>query len=743
MRRFFSLLGLGLSVLSAPAWATPDDRWTDTPTGWTYLFGATSTEVTNLQNGSNQRIFNVERVGSGLYDAIGVTNVGAYQLSGMQVNYALTGTTLANLVNNNNRRIVDLETYDAGGVENHTAITVPNTGAAGAGWGYLVRASPAQIDDWITNANPPLRIIDLDVYTLNGTKQHTAVAVNNTGAQAHGWWYYYGRTAAQVTSLLTQNQARLVDIEVDTPPTLVSPATFTVVMIADNPGAGWWYPSLSSSQVAALLSQNGARLACLERYTDAFGATRYAAAMVDNADAETRRIRDLIRSTIPTGDFGFKAKQVGGPTLVSLNENFVFEPASQMKILHAAYAMHRIDIGQDDLNNTVTLNTGTNSSQSCPYSVSPTSPTLRTTIQQMMRPSSNHHTEALRQRFGTTTLNDYAGAIGLPDVRLNHTLGCLCSSLPDYNTFTARDAVSMYEQIADGSLFGLDLKDELFSIMSNYAELGNFRVDTVMNQEFALTDLTTTERAAFRDAFNQSNKGGSYTCGASSPNPRRWRTDAGWATIPFKSGGPLYISFDREYAMSIFVNDSSDPASSTDEIYNIFFELIRVPLREAMQSWDAACDPDGIFFQPQNDSVIEGDDAHFDVTLLIRPGSRDYRWQKLINGSWINLSNDTSYSGADSAMLTVLNAQSDDAGQYRVRITKVCGETVSQAATLTVSAPCPADFDNNGVLNFFDVAVFIDAYNTQDPAADLAAPFGTLNFFDVAAFINLYNAGCP
>ena len=743
MRRFLCLLGFGLSVCSAPTGATPDDRWTDTPTGWTYLFGATSTEVTNLQNGSNQRIFNIERVGSGLYNAIGVTNAGAYQLPGMQVNYALTGTTLANLVNNNNRRIIDLETYDVGGVENHAAITVPNTGATGAGWGYLVRVSPAQIDGWITNANPPLRIIDLDVYTLNGTKQYTAVAVNNTGSQAHGWWYYYGQTAAQVTSLLTQNQARLVDIEVDTPPTLVNPATFTVVMIADNPGGGWWYPSLSAPQVAALLNQNGARLTCLKRYTDAFGATRYAVAMVDNVDAETRRIRDLIRSTIPTGDFGFKIKQVGGPTLVSLNENFVFEPASQMKILHAAYAMHRIDIGQDDLNNTVTLNTGTNSSQSCPYSVSPTSPTLRTTIQQMMRPSSNHHTEALRQRYGTTNLNNYAAAAGLSDVRLNHTLGCLCSSLPDFNTFTSRDAVSIYEQIADGSLFGLDLKDELFSIMSNYAQLGNFRVDTVMNQEFAQTNLTTTERAAFRDAFNQSNKGGSYTCGASSPDPRRWRTDAGWATIPFKTGGPLYLQFDREYAMSIFVNDSSDPASSTDEIYNIFYELIRVPLREAMQSWDAACDPDGIFSQPQNDTVVEGDDARFTVTILARPGSREYRWQKLVGGSWVSLFNGVAYAGVDTATLTVLNAQPDDAGQYRVRITKPCGETISQPATLTVSAPCPADFDNNGLVNFFDVAAFINAYNTQDPAADLAAPFGTLNFFDVAAYISLYNAGCP
>jgi hypothetical protein len=56
---------------------------------------------------------------------------------------------------------------------------------------------------------------------------------------------------------------------------------------------------------------------------------------------------------------------------------------------------------------------------------------------------------------------------------------------------------------------------------------------------------------------------------------------------------------------------------------------------------------------------------------------------------------------------------------------------------------CPADFNLDGVLNFFDVSEFIIAYNNQDPRADLAPPFGVFNFFDVAAFIALYNAGCP
>jgi hypothetical protein len=48
-----------------------------------------------------------------------------------------------------------------------------------------------------------------------------------------------------------------------------------------------------------------------------------------------------------------------------------------------------------------------------------------------------------------------------------------------------------------------------------------------------------------------------------------------------------------------------------------------------------------------------------------------------------------------------------------------------------------------GVLDFFDVAAFLAAYNGQDGVADLAEPLGVWDFFDVAAFLAAYNAGCP
>lgn len=55
---------------------------------------------------------------------------------------------------------------------------------------------------------------------------------------------------------------------------------------------------------------------------------------------------------------------------------------------------------------------------------------------------------------------------------------------------------------------------------------------------------------------------------------------------------------------------------------------------------------------------------------------------------------------------------------------------------------CPADINNDGVLNFFDVSAFITAFNTSQPDGDFNKD-GNFNFFDVSAFLGAFNTGCP
>lgn len=56
--------------------------------------------------------------------------------------------------------------------------------------------------------------------------------------------------------------------------------------------------------------------------------------------------------------------------------------------------------------------------------------------------------------------------------------------------------------------------------------------------------------------------------------------------------------------------------------------------------------------------------------------------------------------------------------------------------------PCEADLTGDGVLNFFDVSAFLNAYTAMDPQADFTGD-GVFDFFDVSGFLSAYNAGCP
>ncbi|MBO6513644.1 MAG: S8 family serine peptidase [Phycisphaerales bacterium] len=58
------------------------------------------------------------------------------------------------------------------------------------------------------------------------------------------------------------------------------------------------------------------------------------------------------------------------------------------------------------------------------------------------------------------------------------------------------------------------------------------------------------------------------------------------------------------------------------------------------------------------------------------------------------------------------------------------------------SGPCDADFNDDGVLDFFDISEFLSAFSRQLPHADMNGD-GEFDFFDISGFLTLYAAGCP
>ena len=55
---------------------------------------------------------------------------------------------------------------------------------------------------------------------------------------------------------------------------------------------------------------------------------------------------------------------------------------------------------------------------------------------------------------------------------------------------------------------------------------------------------------------------------------------------------------------------------------------------------------------------------------------------------------------------------------------------------------CVADFNGDGLSDFFDVSAFLSAFSAMNPAADLTGD-GSFDFFDVSGFLSAFGAGCP
>jgi hypothetical protein len=679
------------AIGSMPALAQVEEILDD-PAGWSYRYGATSTDITtDINNGL--RPFSIQRVAANSYDVITVANSGSYEVAGFgtgNMHYNLTASQLSTELAN--RRLVSLDCYEVSGQLRMTAISIPNTGAGSVGWGWVLGQTLQQVVDWVGNASPAIRITDLSIYTIGGQKYYSAVAVYNQGAQYQGWWWYFDKSAAEIATLLTQNSARLIDIELETAPTLFGGARFAAVMVAQNPGGGWFNGSLTSSQTGDLIGQTGGRLTSLHRYTTAFGTTTYAVSLVDNANDQTRRMRGYMASQATAGAYGFQLRRVGGGVLASLNENYIFEPASTMKILHGAGAIRECSLGNLFLDGeywTPNLCTTQAWNNVCPddnYSCNAGYATLRSTMRGMLRSSHNGKTRTVEELVGRSVLNNFADfTAGLSNTRINHTLGCLCGNTP--NTTTAADMTSLYEQIADGSFFSTAWRDELFGIMANVTDWGYgndsddafYTLGQVINQEAAQTSLTAAEILDFRSVLRHSAKGGDYGCSGVS-----WRSSAGWYSIPFKVQSlGFWFTVRREYAVSTFVDGGVAPGSAV--AYPAAEELVREQIREALATWDNACAP-GIASQPTNTTVDQGVDAQFTV-VAGGTGSATYQWQRLVSGAWLTVANQSGQvTGATSSTLNILAAAPDDAGYYRCRIVKACGTSDSHSARLIVEA---------------------------------------------------------
>ena len=94
--------------------------------------------------------------------------------------------------------------------------------------------------------------------------------------------------------------------------------------------------------------------------------------------------------------------------------------------------------------------------------------------------------------------------------------------------------------------------------------------------------------------------------------------------------------------------------------------------------------------------------------------------------------------------LNATTASGDDCPGFGLGSEGLGGFISATAVFFTPQAPaaCPADLTGDGIINFFDISAFLQAFNSQNPIADFTGD-GIYDFFDVSAFLQAFAAGCP
>src|SRR5262245_51581950 len=300
-------------------------------TGWGWHTNATPTQI-NAFVGLGNRIVDLEVNSTApTFSVAYVANSGTQALTSGWY-YGLPAAGVSSQLTAHAARPIDVEPYVTSSGLRFAVVMVANTGAAQKGWSWYYGQTSTQIASYLSIHNS--RIVDLDRYATSAGDRFDVVYIPNTGVDATAWWYYYGQTPTQVNAHLSANHARLISLE------RTASGTYDIVMAASPGLTWWWYYGQTATSLGNLASQKGARIARVEPYV--IGSTRYfAAVLINDVNAETSRIRNLVSSKM-AGSWGFFVKKVNGGEVVGLQPDRIFEPASMIKIVHAVTALRQV-----------------------------------------------------------------------------------------------------------------------------------------------------------------------------------------------------------------------------------------------------------------------------------------------------------------------------------------------------------------------------------------------------------------
>jgi sugar lactone lactonase YvrE len=230
-------------------------------------------------------------------------------------------------------------------------------------------------------------------------------------------------------------------------------------------------------------------------------------------------------------------------------------------------------------------------------------------------------------------------------------------------------------------------------------------------------------------------------------------TASGTAPLAYqwlKGGVDILLATGSSY--SIASAQAGDAGSYSVRVTNAFGSVTSAAATLVV---DALPPAPAITIQPVATPVVSGRNVSF---LVAASGSTAYQWQVSTNGgtTWTQVANDSTYSGATTATLTIRNAPASLNGQlYRAVALNAGGSTASNSFSLTVLAPVlvsPVDVvtSSDGRLLVTDSGTNVIQSITSDGVAIVLAgvegvagssSFATLSLFRSPAGLALDTAG--
>jgi hypothetical protein len=558
-----------------------DDRFNTDPTGWAVYEHLTLNDVVTTATNNNLRVVDlyVETTANpNLFTAVYVSNSGSYARSWWLL-ANVTPADLLTFVTTNNARIIALKAFDdpAGSVRFY-AVMISNTGADAKTWYFYQGQTIASLTTLWQNNNA--RITQINSYVKGGVTLYDAVMIANTGADAIGWWWYVNATPTDLVNDLNANNARLIDLDID-------PATgnYNAIMVSCSGGCPlwWWYVGIPTSNLLALAAQDGARIIDANS-VGGCGDRCWSFVLINNSNDITSRVGELLRSQTD-GTTGLYLKQVGGPVLAGLNDNFVYEPASAIKAVTHLYTIRQIQAGVVNLATNINKFTPPVSG-SCPGNTVNGSETIQIADREMMWHSDNTRTRELNDFFGVTNVNLMANAIGMVHTAINHIIGC-GGPIPDQTTLD--DLATLYEGVANTTLVNAANRDLFFSQMAGKAEyqaegydwtgIWSTTLPAMIKQEFPTLPLAYV--FLYMNKMDLAYKAGNYNlCTNLACSSLIYDIAiSGWASIPFCDGGG-----DRQFVFGTFINNATNQTNASNAFNSTKAELLREQIHAGLAS---------------------------------------------------------------------------------------------------------------------------------------------------------------